>query len=120
MATGSKARPFANRMDTPLDADGDGIITQEEWDAEGASRGQLYAAVTRKTTKYTLAQDYPGSTVKNNLGPRNPHVLNTPFTAVDLGPETKIPPSQHEWWQAPKPDPTAAELFEAKLAAGKK
>ena len=109
--------PWANRMDTPLDADGDGIITEEEWEAERQSRGSLASAVTRKTTAHSLATDYPGATVKNQLGPRNPHVLNTPFTAVPIEADKKTPPSQNIWWQKPKLEMTAAEAFEAKLAA---
>ena len=34
-------RTFTNRLDTALDADGDGIITAEEIKAEGATRGEL-------------------------------------------------------------------------------
>ena len=118
-------RFFANRLDTALDADGDGIITAEEIQAEGATRGELFSAVTRETTKYALAQDYAvkdgpipwGSTVKNALGPRNPHVLNTPFTAVALEETPKVPPSQQEsgWWAKPAQEPSAAMLFEKKL-----
>ena len=118
-------RFFANRMDTALDADGDGEITAEEWEAERASRGQLASAVTRETTKYALAQDYAvntgpipwGSTVKNALGPRNPHVLNTPFTAVSLEETPKVAPSEQPsgWWAKPEQEPSAAMLFEKKV-----
>ena len=74
----------SGKLDGELYADGDGIISQEEWEAEWASRGDLAAAVTRKTTKHQLAVDYPGATIKNKLGPQSPVVLNTPFTAVTL------------------------------------
>ena len=118
-------RFFANRMDTALDADGDGEITAEEWEAERATRGELASAVTRETTKYTRAQDYAvkdgpipwGSTVKNALGPRNPHVLNTPFTAVSLDETPKVPPQEQAsgWWSKPEQEPSAAMMFEKQL-----
>ena len=110
-------RFFANRLDTALDADGDGIITAEEIQAEGATRGELFSAVTRETTKYALAQDYPGSTVKNALGPRNPHVLNSPFTAVKLEETPKVAPKDQPsgWWSGPKEELSAAQAFEKSL-----
>ena len=72
------------QLDKPLDADGDGMVSQEEWEAEWASRGDLATSVTRETTPYQLAVNYPGATIKNMIGPQDPHVKNTPFTAYKL------------------------------------
>ena len=107
--------PFkSGTLDGELDADGDGKISQEEWEAEWASRGDLAAAVTRKTDKHHLAVDYPGATVKNKLGPRSPHVLNTPFTAFKLNDEAgATAPLYGDPNAVPK---TAAQLFEEELA----
>ena len=80
----SYAAHKSGKLDGALDADGDGIVSDAEWEAEWASRGDLAMAVTRKTTPYQLAVNYPGATIKNKLGPQSPHVLNTPFTAYKL------------------------------------
>ena len=104
-------------LDGELDADGDGKISQEEWEAEWAQRGDIAGAVTRKTDKYHLAVDYPGATIKSKLGPRSPHVHNTPFTAVKLNDEVGETTTLYGNPNAvPK---TAAELFEEELAKGK-
>ena len=108
--------PFkgSSRLNTDLDADGDGIITEEEWAAERASRGM--AGMTTVTTKFQLAQDYPGSTVKNKLGPRNPLQPNTPFSNVALPEEPKVE-SQNYWTGKSHAHLSAAELFELELEA---
>ena len=108
--------PFkgSSRLNSDLDADGDGTITAEEWEAERASRGM--AGMTTVTTKYQLAQDYPGSTVKNKLGPRNPLQPNTPFSNVALPAEPPAQPLNY-WSNKSAALPTAAELFEMELAA---
>jgi hypothetical protein len=109
---------YKGPLDTHPDADGDGIISQEEWEAEWASRGDLAGAVTRETTRHQLAVDYPGATIKNKIGPRSPHVLNTPFTAARL--PANSPPLEDKfveyWGKAPQVEPTAAMLFEQSLA----
>ena len=112
--------PFkgSSRLNGDLDADGDGIISQEEWEKEWAERGDLAGAVTRKTTKHQLAVDFPGATIKNKIGPRSPMVLNTPFTAVTL-PADPPPNPDMPWGKKPPVEMTAAEAFEAKIAARK-
>ena len=108
--------PFkgGSRLDKDLDADGDGTISAEEWEAERASRGM--SGMTTVTTKYQLAQDYPGATVKNRLGPRNPSQPNTPFSNVKL-PVAQVGQPLNYWNNKSAAHPTAAELFEMELAA---
>ena len=105
----------SSRLDTNLDADGDGTITAEEWEAERASRG--FIGMDRESTKFSLAQDFPGATVKNCVGPRSPHVHNTTYTNIKLpgnGPEN---PENKTLWQGNNySHPTAADLFEQQLA----
>ena len=98
------------KLNRPLDADGDGKVSAEEWAAEIEARGIL--GNTKVTTKHALAEDYPGATVKNMLGPRNPHMMNTPFTNVTLPPEPSSPPPASN---KPYEKPTAASMFEKKL-----
>jgi len=105
----------SSTLDKNLDADGDGIITAEEWEEERAGRGVL--GNTTVTTKFALAQDYPGATVKNRLGPRNPHMLNTPFTNVGMQKDPPSPTSQ-VWGLPPSQEKTAAQLFEESVKKG--
>ena len=83
-----------------------------------STRPRPQRAVTRTTTKHQLAVDFPGSTIKNKIGPRSPVVLNTPFTAVTL-PADPPPNPDMPWGKKPPVEMTAAEAFEAKIAARK-
>ena len=71
------------------------------------------------TTKFALAQDYPGSTIKNKLGPRNPHMLNTPFTNVSLDGEMGPSIASTIWGKPAYHEPTAGEMFVKNLEAKK-
>jgi len=118
MGYGGGGKSNFSNMDKPLDADGDGIVSQEEWEEEWAMRGDIAGAVTRTTTPYQLAVNYPGATVKNQIGPRSPVVLNTPFTAVQL-PANPPPNPDTPWSKGPVKEETAATMFEAQLKAAR-
>lgn len=109
--------PFkgSSRLDKALDADGDGTITAEEWEAERASRG--FVGMDRQSTKYSLAQDFPGATVKNCIGPQSPHVHNTTYTNIKLPANAPENPDNKTYWAGTNHSaPTAADLFEQQLA----
>lgn len=109
--------PFkgSSRLNADLDADGDGTITAEEWEAERATRG--FVGMDRATTKHSLAQDYPGATVKNCIGPQSPHVHNTTYTNIKLPPNPPENPENKKLWAGVNhAEPTAADLFEQQLA----